>query len=281
MNHSGEKLMVKTFAVIGDPIDHSLSPNIHNAAFRELELDCTYIAYRIPKDELEEGIESLKKINISGFNVTIPHKVEMMKYLDKVDEGCSVIGATNTVSFSDGVLKGYNTDMDGFLDPIKKKDIPIKDSKVLLLGAGGAARAIVAAFAKENAKEIVIANRTIEKADELVEFGKKVGIDAIAIRLEDAAKYITTHKFIVNSTSIGLKNEPSPIPTDSISENSIVYDIVYMPMNTDLLKKSKEKGATIIYGYEMLLGQACRAFEIWHEREAPYEVMKRALLGGF
>ena len=171
--------------------------------------------------------------------------------------------------------------MDGFLDLIKKKDIPIKDSKVLLLGAGGAARAIVAAFAKENAKEIVIANRTIEKADELVEFGKKVGIDAIAIRLEDAAKYITTHKFIVNSTSIGLKNESSPIPTDSISENSIVYDIVYMPMNTDLLKKSKEKGATIIYGYEMLLGQACRAFEIWHEREAPYELMKRALLGGF
>lgn len=281
MNHSGEKIMIKTFAVIGDPIDHSLSPNIHNAAFRELGLDCTYIAYRIPKDELEEGIESLKKINISGFNVTIPHKIEMMKYLDKVDEGCSVIGAANTVIFSDGILKGYNTDMDGFLDPIKKKNIPIKNSKVLLLGAGGAARAIVAAFAKENAEEIVIANRTIEKAYELVKFGKKVGIDAKAIRFEDADKYVATHKFIVNSTSIGLKNEPSPIPTDSISENSIVYDIVYMPMKTDLLKKSKEKGATIIYGYEMLLGQACRAFEIWHEREAPYEVMKRALLGGF
>ena len=281
MNHSGEKIMVKTFAVIGDPIDHSLSPNIHNAAFRELELDCTYIAYRIPKDELEEGIESLKKINIAGFNVTIPHKIEMMKYLDKVDEGCSIIGATNTVTFSDGILKGYNTDMDGFLDPIKKKNIPIKDSMVLLLGAGGAARAIVAAFAKENAKEIVIANRTIEKANELVQFGKKVGIDAKAIQLEDAVKYVTTHKFIVNSTSIGLKNESSPIPTDLISKNSIVYDVVYMPMKTDLLKKSKENGATIIYGYEMLLGQACRAFEIWHKREAPYEVMKRALLGGF
>ncbi|MDX1533736.1 MAG: shikimate dehydrogenase, partial [Nitrosopumilaceae archaeon] len=106
--------MVKTYAVIGDPIDHSLSPNIHNAAFKELELDCTYIAYRIPKGELEEGIDALKKINISGFNVTIPHKVEMMKYLDKVDEDCSIIGATNTVTFADGILKGYNTDMEGF-----------------------------------------------------------------------------------------------------------------------------------------------------------------------
>ena len=273
--------MVKTYAVIGDPIDHSLSPNIHNAAFRELELDCTYIAYRIPKDELEEGVESLKKINISGFNVTIPHKIEMMKYLDKVDEGCSIIGATNTVTFSDGILKGYNTDMDGFLDPIKKRNITIKNSKVLLLGAGGASRAIVAAFAKENAKEITIANRTLDKAKDLVEFAKKVGISANAVKLEDAEQFVSTHEFIVNSTSIGLKNESSPIPTDSISEKSIVYDIVYMPMNTDLIKKAKEKDATVIYGYEMLLGQACRAFEIWHEREAPYEVMKKAILGGF
>lgn len=273
--------MVKTYAVIGDPIDHSLSPNIHNAAFKELEMDSTYIAYRIPKDELEEGIASLKKINISGFNVTVPHKIEMMKYLDKVDEGCSVIGATNTVTFSDGILKGYNTDMDGFLDPIKKRNLDIKDSKIFLLGAGGAARAIVAAFAKEKAKEIIIANRTIQKANELVNFAKTVGIDAKAIPLEDSAKVASTCKFIINSTSLGLKNESSPIPAESISENSIVYDIVYIPINTDLIKKAKEKGATTIYGYEMLLGQACRAFEIWHQREAPYEVMKRAILGGF
>lgn len=273
--------MTKTFAVIGDPIDHSLSPTIHNAAFRELDLDCTYIAYRIRKDELEEGIESLKKINIAGFNVTIPHKIEMMKHLDKVDQGCSIIGATNTVSYENGLLKGYNTDMDGFLAPIKKKDIKIIDSSVLLLGAGGAARAIVAAFAKEKAKKIVIANRTIQKANELAEFAKKIGIAATAIKLEDAANLIPDHKFIVNSTSIGLNNEASPINTDSISEKSIVYDIVYMPINTDLIKQSKKKGATVIYGYEMLLGQACRAFEIWHQKPAPYDVMKRSILGGF
>ena len=98
--------MVKTFVVIGDPIDHSLSPNIHSAVFRELNLDCSYIAYRIPKGELEEGIEGLKKINVDGFNVTIPHKVEMMKYLDKTDESCSLIGAVNTVTYKDGILTG-------------------------------------------------------------------------------------------------------------------------------------------------------------------------------
>ena len=128
--------MSKTFAVIGDPIDHSLSPNIHSAAFRELNLDCSYIAYRIPKGELEEGVEALKKIKIDGFNVTIPHKVEMMKYLDKLDESCSIIGAVNTVTNDNGILKGYNTDMEGFLEPFKKRNLSVKDLKVLLLGAG-------------------------------------------------------------------------------------------------------------------------------------------------
>ncbi|MBI2111028.1 MAG: shikimate dehydrogenase, partial [Nitrosarchaeum sp.] len=162
--------MSKTFAVIGDPIDHSLSPNIHSAAFRELNLDYSYIAYRIPKGELEEGVEALKKIKIDGFNVTIPHKVEMMKYLDKLDESCSVIGAVNTVTNDNGILKGYNTDMDGFLDPFKKRNLSAKDLKVLLLGAGGAARAIVAGFAKEHAKSITIANRTLENANNMAKF---------------------------------------------------------------------------------------------------------------
>ncbi|MFQ5497582.1 MAG: shikimate dehydrogenase [Nitrosopumilus sp.] len=273
--------MGKTFAVIGDPIEHSLSPNIHSAAFRELDLDCSYIAYRIPKGELKEGIEGLKKIKIDGFNITIPHKVDMMKYLDKTDESCSLIGAVNTVSNKDGVLKGYNTDMDGFLDPFKKKKLNIQNTKVLLLGAGGAARAIVAGFAKEKAKSITIANRTLEKANILSEFAEKIGIDANPITIKDVKESAKDYDIIVNATSIGLKNEPSPISLNNIDEKTIVYDIVYMPMNTDFLKNAKEKNAVIIYGYEMLLGQAVRAFEIWHGMEAPYNAMKKALLGGF
>ena len=274
------KKMSKTFAVIGDPINHSLSPNIHSAAFRELDLENSYIAYRIPKGELKEGIESLKKIKITGFNVTIPHKVEMMKYLDKMDESCSLIGAVNTVTNNEGVLKGYNTDMDGFLDPFKKKEIKIQDTEILLLGAGGAARAIVAGVAKENAKHITIANRTLENANNLAQFANKIGLNADSITIEKVGNNLQNYDIIVNATSIGLKNEPSPISFESIKPETIVYDVVYMPMNTDFLKKAKEKGDKIIYGYEMLLGQAVRAFEIWHGMEAPYNAMKKALLGG-
>ena len=273
--------MTKTFAVIGDPIDHSLSPNIHNAAFRELELDCTYIAYRIPQGELEEGLESLKKIKISGFNVTIPHKIEVMKFLNKVDEDCSLIGASNTVSNNNGELKGYNTDMDGFLEPIKRKNIVIEDTSVLLLGAGGAARAIVAGFAKEKAKSITILNRTKQKAMSLAQFAHKIGIDANAMSFNEFGNSVSDYKFIINATSIGLKNEKTPLPIETLDKDSIVYDIVYMPMNTDLIKKAKQKGATVIYGYEMLLGQATRSFEIWHNVKAPYEAMKKSILGGF
>ena len=272
--------MSNTYAVIGDPIDHSLSPNIHNAAFRHLKLDHTYIAYKIPAGELSAGIEALKTIKITGFNVTIPHKIEMMKFLDEMDTTCKVIGAVNTVLNEDGKLKGYNTDMIGFLDPIKKKNLTIKDSQVLLLGAGGAARAIVTAMVKEKSGKITIVNRTLENANRLAEFTKKIGGDADTVSIQEANKLITDYKFIINSTSIGMRNEPSPISTENISKNSIVYDLVYQPINTDLIKKSKENGATIIYGYQMLLSQAACSFEIWHKMEAPYDVMKKTLLGG-
>tara|TARA_B100000408_G_scaffold84072_1_gene64255 strand:+ start:173 stop:994 length:822 start_codon:yes stop_codon:yes gene_type:complete len=272
--------MSKTYAVIGDPIDHSLSPNIHNAAFRHSKLDHTYIAYKIPAGELAAGIDALKAIKIAGFNVTIPHKIEMMKFLDEMDTTCKVIGAVNTVLNENGKLKGYNTDMIGFLDPIKKKNLTIKNSQVLLLGAGGAARAIITAMIKEKASKISIVNRTQENANKLADFAKKIGGNVDTISIQEANKLITDYKFIINSTSIGMRNEPSPISTENIGKNSIVYDIVYQPINTDLIKKSKENGATIIYGYEMLLSQAACSFEIWHKMEAPYDAMKNVLLGG-
>ncbi|HSD04337.1 MAG TPA: shikimate dehydrogenase [Nitrosopumilaceae archaeon] len=273
--------MTKTYAVIGDPIEHSLSPAIHNAAFTFLGLDCTYIAYRIPKGELAGGIEALRKINISGFNVTIPHKVEMMKFLDDLDEVCKMIGATNTVDNEGGKFKGYNTDMDGFLDPIKQRNLSCKDASVLLVGAGGAARAIVAGFAKEKASKITIANRTKEKSEEMVRFATSLGLESEHTDLDSAGNNAGNYKFIVNATSVGMKNTGTPISTRAINKDSIVYDIVYMPVDTELLEQSKKRGATIIYGWEMLLGQAMRSFEIWTKRKAPYEAMKLTLLGRF
>ena len=230
---------------------------------------------------MEGGVEGLKKIKINGFNVTIPHKIEMMKHLDKIDESCSIIGAVNTVVKNEGILKGYNTDMDGFLEPLKKRNITIQNSKVLLIGAGGAARAIVAGIAKEKAASIDIANRTIEKANNLSEFSTKLGLIANVKKIESIDTTTENYDIIINATSIGLKDEPSPISLEGINEKTVVYDIVYTPMNTDFIKKAKAKNAIIIYGYEMLLGQAIRAFEIWHEMKAPYNAMKKSLLGGF
>ena len=273
--------MLKTYAVIGDPIEHSLSPTIHNAAYRELQIECTYIAYRVAQGDLATGIESLKKIKISGFNVTIPHKIEMMNYLDNVDENCKKIGAVNTVLNDDGILRGFNTDMDGFLEPIKRKEIEIKNSKILLLGAGGASRAIIAGFQKENAREITIVNRTKTNGDELAQFSNELGLNATSNTIEDMNLFDSSFDFIVNASSLGLKNEDNIIPGKLFDEKTIVYDIVYKPVKTDLINKAKEKNCKIIFGYEMLLGQAIRSFEIWLDRKAPYDVMKRSILGGF
>jgi shikimate dehydrogenase len=273
--------MTKTYAVIGDPIDHSLSPAIHNAAFLFLRLDCTYIAYRIPKGELEFGIESLKKVGIEGFNVTIPHKVDMMNLLNETDEECKLVGATNTVVNDNGFLKGYNTDVEGFLDPIRKRNIVCKNSNVLLIGAGGAARAIVAAFAKERIGKITVVNRTQERAKEIVNFAKQLGLESDYLTLEQAGDMAGNYKFIVNATSVGLKGVGCPISTKEISKGSIVYDIVYMPVETPFIQQSKNQGATIIYGWEMLLAQAMKSFEIWIGKPAPYEAMKLTLLGRF
>ena len=273
--------MTKTYAVIGDPIDHSFSPALHNTAFLFLGLDCTYIAYRIPKGELESGIGALKKIGISGFNVTIPHKVDMMKFLDEEDEECKTVGATNTVVNNDGNLKGYNTDVEGFLDPIKKRKIDCKDSDVLLIGAGGAARAILVGFSKEQARKITISNRTRERADELIKFAQSLGLESDYLDLQSAGESASKYRFVVNATSVGLRGAGCPISTKNITKDSIVYDIVYTPVETPLIEQSKNQGATIIYGWEMLLAQAMKSFEIWTGRQAPYEAMKLTLLGRF
>lgn len=273
--------MTKTYAVIGDPIDHSLSPALHNASFTFLGLDCTYIAYRIPKGESDDGIAGLKKIGIAGFNVTIPHKIDMMRLLDEADPECRTVGATNTVVNTDGYLKGYNTDVDGFLDPIRRRRIGCEGSDVLLVGAGGAARAVVAGFAKEKVRRITIANRTAESAEALASFAKGLGVESDNVDIATAGDIASRYKFIVNATSVGLKGMGLPISTKNISGNSIVYDIVYMPVETPLIKEAAEKKATIIYGWEMLIAQAMKSFEIWTGVKAPYEAMKLTLLGRF
>jgi shikimate dehydrogenase len=217
---------------------------------------------------------------MAGFNVTIPHKVSVMQYLDELDATAKKAGAVNTVNNVDGVLKGYNTDIAGFIEPLRRRKVDF-DTIVLLLGAGGAARAIVAALAEEKTAKLLIANRDVKKADELARHANELGLKCETIPLEKARDAAPDAGIIVNATSIGLGNEPSPIDSEHIKKGSIVYDIVYRPIVTDLLEQAKFAEAHVVYGYEMLLEQGARAFEIWTGMRAPRDVMKKNLLGIF
>ena len=277
-----ERAPAKTYCIIGDPVHHSLSPGMQNAAFAAMGLNCTYIAFRAPAGELEDSIESLRAINIAGFNVTIPHKVEAMKYLDELDPTAKRAGAVNTVNNIEGIFRGYNTDIAGFIEPLRRRKVNFNNMAVLLLGAGGAARAVVAALAEEKGiASLVIANRDEKRGAKLAATATNLGLKCRAMPLAEAMNVSPESHLVINSTSIGLNNEPSPIDSEHIKKGSIVYDFVYRPVVTDLIENAKFAEAHVVYGYEMLLEQGARAFEIWTGLAAPRDAMKKNLLGIF
>lgn len=265
------------FAIIGDPIDHSLSPTIHNAAFRRLGMNCTYIAYRIQKGELSAGVESLLKSHIRGFNVTIPHKTDIVNLLDDIDESARMAGAVNTVRIKDSSMTGYNTDIDGFMAPLRRR-IEVRGSRALVLGAGGAARAAVVGLAAAGASHIKICGRTIQNARAIAAIPDRASTTSYGPMPD---KVDAGYDIVVNATPLGMGGVGVPADLADITPDSIVYDMVYKPVTTTFLKTASEAGCRIIHGWEMLLEQAVLAFEIWHDIKAPQDVMKRALLGGF
>ena len=272
----------KTYCIIGDPIQHSLSPGMQNAAFAAAGLNCTYIAFRVPANELKESIESLRSINVSGFNITVPHKVEAMKYLDELDASAKKAAAVNTVNNIEGIFRGYNTDIDGFIEPLRKRHVDFSGMRVLVLGAGGAARAVVAALAQEGGiAKVMIANRNVQRAGELARIGSNLGLKCETLPLDKVQGVSAECDMIVNATTVGLSNEPSPVDHEHIKKGSIVYDIVYRPIVTDLIENAKYAQATVVYGYEMLIEQGAKAFEIWTGLPAPRDAMKKNLLGIF
>jgi shikimate dehydrogenase len=284
--HSYVKLLmqsqVKTYSIIGDPVHHSLSPAMHNAAFNSLQLNSSYIAFRVPKGQLEESIDALRAIGVGGFNVTIPHKVDILKFMDYLDPSAEKATAVNTVHNVDGILKGYNTDIFGFIEPLRKRNVNFNGMNILLLGAGGSARAVIAAFSEtKGINKITIANRTQEKALQLAKKGIDLGVECHVTEMDNIKRIAVESHLIVNTTSIGMYEEPSVISYEHISKNAIVYDIVYKPVITNLLENARYAGADVVYGYEMLLEQGARAFEIWTDLQAPREVMKKSLLGVF
>jgi shikimate dehydrogenase len=272
----------KTYCIIGDPIHHSLSPAMQNAAFAAKGLNCSYIAFRVPDGELKESIESLRSINIAGFNVTSPHKALVMRYLDELDNTAKKAEAVNTVNNIEGIFRGYNTDLHGFIEPLSKRQIDFQGMHVLLLGAGGAARAVVAALAeKKGIAKVVIANRDLRRAEELANLGSALGMKCEIMPLAQVQDISPDCDLIVNATTLGMKNESSVIDYQHIQKGSIVYDMVYRPLVTDLIENAKYAQASVVYGYEMLIEQGAKAFEIWTGLSAPRDAMKKNLLGIF
>ncbi len=272
----------KTYCIIGDPIYHSLSPAMQNAAFAAKGLNCTYISFRVPRNELKESIESLRSINIAGFNVTTPHKTEVMRYIDELDPTAKKASAVNTVNNIEGILRGYNTDVYGFIEPLHRRHVDFSGMQVLLIGSGGAARAVVVALAEENAiAKLIIANRDVKRANELALLGTGFGMKCEAVPLENVTEYSAKSDLIVNATTLGMNNEPSIIDYQHIQKGSIVYDMVYRPLVTDLIENAKYAQASVVYGYEMLIEQGAKAFEIWTGLAAPLDAMKKNLLGIF
>ena len=268
--------MKMVFAVFGDPIEHSLSPRMHNAAFSDLEMDCTYHAFRVSKENLRDALQGAKAMGFGGVNLTVPLKEEALNIID-ADPLAASIGAVNTVDFKDG-MKGYNTDGIGAKRALEDTGVVIKGSKVLVVGAGGASRAICFQLAKDGA-DVTIANRTQERAVALAEDVASVG-KVRGTGLEELNELIAESDILVNCTTLGMhpKIENTIATREQMHPDLTVFDIVYNPLETKLLKEAKAAGAKTVDGVMMLVYQGAEAFRIWTGVEPPTDVMKKAVM---
>ena len=265
--------------LIGHPVEHSFSPPMHNAAFDSLNMDYAYVAFDVNPNDLKSAIEGAKALNIRGFNVTIPHKIEVMQHLDELDEVAGLIGAVNTIDFKN--LKGYNTDGIGAIRAIEEVT-SVKDKNVVVAGAGGASRAISFYLAKFGASSITILNRNVNKAQELA--GDVLKSDLIGDVGSDSISgidgYLKDADILVDTTPLGMDPhiDDEPIAkANAMHENLVVFDAVYNPNETVLLKEAIKAGAKPVYGIKMLLYQGAESFKIWTGRDAPIDVMQKAL----
>ncbi len=261
--------------IIGDPVEHSLSPAMHNAAYEALGIEdkFVFVAARIKPEQLRQAVESVRTLGIHGLTVTIPHKVDILNYLNNIDETAKKIGAVNTVVNNEGILTGYNTDWLGVITPIKNILPNIKNKKAAVIGAGGASRAMIYGLVKEGAN-VKIFNRTLDKARQLAE---EFECEADSL---DAISQVRDYDIVLNSTTLGMgdKISESPLPADLLNDKQLVFDAVYTPYQTRFLKEAEMKGAKIIHGVEMLLHQGVAQFELYTGVKAPVETMKKILV---
>ena len=270
-------------AVIGDPIEHSLSPVIQNAAFNALNIDAVYTAFMVKPSEVANALAGIRALGMLGLSVTMPHKEAVIPHLDWVDETVKCLNSVNTIHCKEGKLFGYSTDGIGALEALKKNRANPHGKRVLMLGAGGAAR-VIAHTLIEEVEELVVLNRTVSVAERLAEtlkhkFGKKIIVNSLSPEI--IGEKISNSDILLNTTSVGMKNntdQRSLIVLDCLRPDLTVMDIVYNPLETRLIKDAKAAGAKVISGVEMLIYQGAAAFEIWTGHKAPVQVMRKAAL---
>jgi shikimate dehydrogenase len=262
----------KLCMVIGDPVENSLSPQIHNAAYEHLGIDSefVYVSSRVASEDLAAFVAGAKAMGVRGFACKKPHKQAVIDYLDEIDETARKIGAVNTVVNNRGRLKGYNTDWIGITAPLESIT-SLKDKEIALLGAGGASRAAAYGVINKGAK-LTIYNRTLEKAHQLAE---ELGCQARSL---DDQVPIKSADVIINTTSVGepLAANETPLPKEFIDKGQIVFDIVYGTDDTRLLREARQQGAQVIRGTDMLLHQGMAQFKLFTGREAPEDAMRQA-----
>jgi shikimate dehydrogenase len=278
-------------AVIGDPVAHSLSPQMQNAALRDCGVDMQYARVQLRETELAEACELVRQNQFVGLNVTLPHKERMLPLMDEIDENAKEAGVINTIAIRDQKLIGFNTDGIGFSHAIREDfSIDLRDLRVLVLGAGGAARAIAFECARQGCERLVIANRTRPKAEHLVQrlqswfagprvLGPVARLQAIGWDESELRTQIAHTDLLVNATPLGLqRSDQSPVAEHLLAPHLMIFDTTYNAGRSPLLMAAAKMGARGSNGLSMLIHQGARAFELWFGREAPVEVMRRAVV---
>lgn len=256
--------MKKLFAVLGNPIGHSMSPVMLNDLFSYYNIDAVYLPFQVEDADLHDAVKGLKALGVGGFNVTVPHKSNIIPFLDGIDELAANIGAVNTVVNENGQLIGYNTDGPGFLKGLNAFLPKIADQKILIIGAGGAARAIYFTLAKECPNVLNIANRTIERAEELIK-DCPYSVSSSAISFNEASQSIGEYDLVIQTTLIGMspKIGVKPVELINIRKQTFFCDIIYNPLETQFLQEARLHGANIQNGLDMFVYQGALAFEKW------------------
>lgn len=277
----------RLLGLIGNPLKHSRSPHMHNTAFEKLNEDYVYLCFEVGNDGLKEAIDALKLFNAKGGNVTFPNKQEVIKYLDDISEDAKIIGSVNTIKIDEDTKKitGYNTDGRGFVASIEEKKIPYKNEKIVVAGVGGAGRAIAIQLAYEGAGEIVIKEMDKNLAKEVKktinEFIPKCNVKIIEDSDNELKEELKNAVLLVNATPLGMKGREDKCIINSsevfTNKNLFVYDIVYDPRETLLMKYAKEKGLETCNGINMMLWQGAMAFKIWLGVDMPIDYVREEL----